>query len=444
MTWCIRGSVNASTQKVGELVDHLFRREAGRITSRLARVFGARRLDLVEDAVQFALLQALEHWAFAEIPDNPHAWLTRVASNRALDTIRAERNLRSIDADDESTLSEVEALSVGDAATEKKYPSEVSDDQLALMFVCCHPALPHPARVALTLKAVCGFGVTEIARAFLSNESSVAQRLVRAKRLIREQHIGFQIPAPEALPERLQSVLEVLYALFTEGYAPTCGEDLLNTDMCEEAIRLTTLLADNATTTSLQCHALLALMLFQSARAASRVDTAGELLLLERQPRESWNRPMIALGMLHLQRAGRGDRLTPFHIEAEIAVIHASAADAHSTTWPSILALYDQLLTMRSTPVVLIKRAIVLSQVQGPAAALTALEQVKPHASSERYPFLPMAQGEFLRALGRSDEAARCFEQTLLLARTEPERRFIRHKLNSLEHARERRSSCTS
>src|SRR3954452_1464079 len=319
--------MSSDSQCVSNLVDHLFRREAGRIASRLTRVFGAHRLDLGEDAVQYALLQALQHWPYQGIPDNPHAWLTRVASNRALDVVRGDRKLRSIDADDAPVLqNEVEALSVAAAQDQLKFAAEVDDEQLALMFVCCHPALPRPASVALTLKVVCGFGVTEIARAFLSNESAVAQRLLRAQRLIRDQQIGFEVPGPDALPVRLDSVLEVLYLFFTEGYAPTAGDRLIKADLCAEAIRLTRLLADNRGTSQPECHALLALMLFQAARFASRSDAAGDLLLLEEQDRTLWDRAMIGLGFCHLEQAASGERLTAYHLQAEIAAIHVSTA----------------------------------------------------------------------------------------------------------------------
>ncbi len=425
--------MSGDSQRVSDLVDHLFRREAGRIASRLTRVFGAHRLDLVEDAVQYALLQALQHWPYQGIPDNPHAWLTRVASNRALDVVRGDRKLHSIDAEDAPVLQDdVEALSVAAAQDQLKFAAEVDDEQLALMFVCCHPTLPRAASVALTLKVVCGFGVTEIARAFLSNESAVAQRLVRAKRLIREQRIGFEVPGPDAVPGRLDPVLEVLYLFFTEGYAPTAGDRLIKDDLCTEAIRLTRLLADNPVTSQPECHALLALMLFQAARFASRTDAAGDLLLLEEQDRTRWDRAMIGLGFRHLEQAASGERLTAYHLQAEIAAIHVSTVRPDDTPWQRILELYDLLRDLQPTAVVLLNRAIALGKVSGPAAGLAALKSIPPDDILERYPFLPTAEGEFLRALGRHDDAATCFARAFELARTEPEQRFIGRKLADL------------
>ena len=427
--------MSGEATRISELVDHLFRREAGRIASRLTRVFGAHRLDLVEDAVQYALVQALQHWPYQGVPDNAHAWLTRVASNRALDVVRADRKLRSLDADETAGLQEeVDALAVAAAQDQLKFAKELEDEQLGLMFVCCHPALPRAASVALTLKVVCGFGVTEIARAFLSNEATIAQRLVRAKRLIREQQISFEVPAPEALPGRLDPVLEVLYLFFTEGYAPTAGDRLVKEDLCAEAIRLTGLLAANPSASRPECHALLALMLFQAARFASRTDAAGDLLLLEEQDRALWNRSMISLGLMHLEQAAAGERLTPYHLQAEIAAIHVSAARPEDTPWRRILELYDLLRDMQPTAVVLLNRAIALGKIEGPAAGLAALKSIPRDESPERYPFLPAAEGEFLRNLGRTDEAAACFERALELARTQPERRFIGRKLADLLH----------
>lgn len=420
---------------VGELVDHLFRREAGRIASRLTRVFGAHRLDLVEDAVQYALLQALQLWPYSEVPDHPQAWLLRVASNRALDVVRAERKLQSLDADESAAADEVQALTVVSPQAQLKFTQEVDDEQLALMFVCCHPALPRLASVALTLKVVCGFGVAEIARAFLTNDAAIAQRLVRAKRLIRDQGIGFEVPGPPALRERLDAVLEVLYLFFTEGYAPTAGDRLIKDDFCAEAIRLTQLVTTNPITSRPEVHALLALMLFQAARFASRIDAAGDLLLLEEQDRTLWDRSMIALGLRHFEHAAAGDRLTPYHVQAEIAAIHICTELPEATPWHRILELYDLLYALQPSAVVLLNRAIALGKVEGPAAGLAALERIAPDERLQRYPFAPAAQGEFLRRVDRLDEAIGCFERALELARTEPERRFISRKLDGARNA---------
>ena len=422
--------MSGDSQRVSDLVDHLFRREAGRITSRLTRFFGAHRLDLVEDAVQHALLQALQHWPYQGIPDHAHAWLARVASNRALDVLRASKKMHSLDADDESGSAQpVDTLVVAAAQDELKFDAEVCDDQLGMMFVCCHPALPRAASVALTLKVVCGFGVAEIARAFFSNETAIAQRLVRAKRMIREQRIGFEVPNPEALSDRLNPVLEVLYLFFTEGYAPTGGDCLIRSDLCAEAIRLTTLLVENSTTAQPKCHALLALMLFQAARFASRSDDTGDLLLLEEQDRSLWDCTMISLGFKQLERAATGDQLTSYHLQAEIAAIHVAVLHSDDTPWKRILELYDLLMGMQPSAVVMLNRTIALGKLDGPAAGLAALKEIPFEPALASYPFLPVAEGEFLCSLGRSSAALICFARALELARTEPEQRFIMRKI---------------
>jgi RNA polymerase sigma-70 factor (ECF subfamily) len=420
------------SDSVSQLVDNLFRREVGRMVSRLTRIFGTHHLDLVEDAVQYAMLQALQLWAHKGVPDDPRAWMMEVAYNRSLDAVKGQGRLQSYQ-DEEELTQAIEALPGNAVELDQRFAVEVNDEQLALIFVCCHPALPRPASVALTLKVVCGFGVTEIARAFLASEISISQRLVRAKRLIREQRIGFEVPAPDALPARLDSVLEVLYLLFTEGYAPTAGDRIIKDELCAEAIRLAELLAENPAASMPECHALLALMLFQAARFPTRSDAAGDLMLLEEQDRSLWDQSMIARGMRHMERAASGERLTTYHLQAEIAGLHASTEQFEQTNWMHILSLYDLLIRMQSTPVVLINRAIALGQVEGPAAGLESLEQIDLDGRQARYPFLPMAQGEFHRRLGQIDNAINCFTQALERVRTEPERRFIRRKIEDLQ-----------
>jgi RNA polymerase sigma factor (sigma-70 family) len=317
--------VGERSEKVDQLVDHLFRHEVGRMVSRLTRILGAQRLAMAEDAVQYAMLQALELWPYQDVPDYPQAWLAKVAYHRALDILKGERKLRFYDDDGEVALrKQIEELQDAKIGEPFGFSQEVVDERLALIFVCCHPALPRPASVALTLKVVCGFGVEEIARAFLSTETAVSQRLVRAKRMIREQGIHCEVPDPQQLPERLDTVLEVLYLLFTEGYAATTGDHLIKDDLCKEAIHLAESLAENSVTAQPECHALLALMLFQAGRLPARTDAFGDLLLLGEQDRSLWDRSMIERGLLHLGEAAHGDNLSTYHLQAEIAAIHAT------------------------------------------------------------------------------------------------------------------------
>jgi predicted RNA polymerase sigma factor len=413
-----------------DLVDHLFRHEFGRMVSHLTRILGARNLTIAEDAVQHAMLQALQRWPFHGTPNHPKAWLIQVAYYRALDVLKKDRRLDLYDDEAETVLTRQIDARQGRAPVH--FTNEVADEQLALIFVCCHPALPRPASVALTLKVVCGFGVAEIARAFLSTEIAINQRLVRAKRTIRDQNIRFEVPNPAQLPDRLEAVLDVLYLLFTEGYAATTGDHLIKDDLCAEAIRLTTALTENTATTRPEVHALLALMLFQAARLPARVDAAGDLLLLEEQDRTLWDRTMIHRGLRHLAQAAHGDHLSTYHLQAELAAAHVTAACFALTDWEHILTLYNLLQQLQPTPVVLINRAIALGQVEGPAAALDALESIPYDSQSQRYRLRHAAEGEFHRQLGNLPQARTFFHRALACAHSEPERRFLERKLKTL------------
>jgi len=408
------------------------------MVSRLARILGAPRLAMAEDAVQYAMLQALQLWPYQGAPEHPQAWLAKVAYHRALDVLKSERKLRFYDDEKEFELrNQIEELRSTGSAESLRFSQEVADERLALIFVCCHPALPRPASVALTLKVVCGFGVEEIARAFLSTETAITQRLVRAKRMIRDEALRCEVPDPEQLDERLDAVLEVLYLLFTEGYAATAGDRLIKNDLCAEAIRLAESLTENSATAQPECHALLALMLFQAARLPARTDALGDLLLLEEQDRSLWDRSMIHLGLLHLEQAARGDKLSAYHLQAEIAATHSTTEHFTLTNWENILVLYDLLKEKQPTPVVLINRAVAVAQVKGPVAGLSALAAIPVDSQLERYPFLHAAEGEFHRQLGHSSEAEISFHRALEFARTEPQQRFLMRKLAALRGSEE-------
>ncbi len=412
--------------EIGRLVDHLFRRQAGRMVAGLTRFFGPAHLGLAEEVVQDALLQALKTWPFCGIPEDPAGWLYAVARNRALDAVRRHAVLKA-------KQPEIELWFANDrlngATADPHFEAEIADDQLRLIFMCCHPDLGRDSRLALTLKTAGGFGVAEIAGAFLTGESTMAQRLVRAKRRIRDRNIGFDMPSPPELDERLGSVLEVLYLMFNEGYAAYVGEHLTKPDVCHEAIRLTTLVADNPNVGRPEAQALLALLLFQGARLPARVDGSGELMLLSEQDRNLWNRRMIGDGMRRLQAAASGSTLSQYHLLAGIASCHAVAPDFAATDWRAILTYYDLLTEAHSSPVTALNRAVAVAMLSGPRAGLDAIGDLADHPSLARYYLLPATRGELLRREGRMAEAQRAFRDALDLATAEPVRRFLRRKL---------------
>jgi RNA polymerase sigma-70 factor (ECF subfamily) len=438
----------AAGTRPAALLDHLFRREAGRIVAALTRSLGSRHLDLAEESVQEAMIEALRLWPFHGVPERPGGWLYRVARNRALDRLRRAKSLR--DKEPEIRRSSVaneapeETRSIGpDPVRTVRFPGELTDDQLRLVFLCCHPELPPDARVALTLKLVCGFGVAEIARAFLDKEPTVAQRLVRAKRSIRERRLPFEVPTPAELPERLDSVLEVLYLTFNEGYAasaPGEGDEHVKSDVCAEALRLTEELARLPDQILEQdrppIHALAALLCFQASRIPARVDSPGsdgEIILLPDQDRSLWDRTLIRRGFGHLERSAAGPRITPYHLEAAIASRHAAAPEWSATDWPTILGLYDRLLALHPSPVVALNRAVALAHTRGPEAGLDALSALEADPEATRtltaYHLLPATRGTLLLQAGRPAEAARALRRALELRPSPPERRLLERRL---------------
>ena len=362
-----------SEAQVGQIVEHLFRQEAGKITSALTGSFGLRNLELIEDSVQEALLKALRLWSYGNIPPNPPAWLMQVARNHALDNLR--RSTRWHEKEEE--IARQQQLSEVPEAEPIFADEEIKDDQLRMIFACCHPALWRESQVALTLKLLCGFNVEEIARAFITKSETIAKRLTRARERLRTDAVPFEIPSGPQLGQRLDAVLDVLYLLFNEGYNASQGDELIRRDLCDEAIRLTSLLAEHPAGDTPKTHALLALLLLQAARFSARIDARGEILLLQDQDRTSWDRKLMSLGMLHLDRAASGESASEFHLQAGIAACHCAAESYEATDWPKIVLLYDLLLELNDSAVIALNRAVALSKVHGPAAGLTALDKIK-------------------------------------------------------------------
>lgn len=411
-----------------QLVDHLFRHQAGRLVSYLVRTLGPAHVDLAEDVVQDSLVLALRRWPFDGVPEDPAAWLSRVAKNRAIDVLRRNATLQ-----DKLEVVKAEAnrsSSLEGGAALARFSDELDDDSLRMIFACCHPSIPPEARGPLTLKLACGFDVAEIARAFLARESTIAQRIVRAKRQLRSGMVEIEVPAPAAIAERVDAVLEVLYLLFNEGYGAHSGDNLVRADLVDEAIRLTRLLVAHETASLPQAHALLALMLLQGARLPARVDDEDRLVLLPEQDRALWDRHRIGEGFRHLEQAAHGDYLSEYHIQAAIAACHMSVVRAEDTDWQQILGHYDTLMAHFPSPVVTLNRAVALAMIQGPNQGLAALDAIEP-GELESYYLLPATRGELLQRAGQHQEALREFESALELATTTAERRFLESRIRA-------------
>ena len=406
------------------LVDDLFRREAGKISAWLARLLGPRRLDLIEDAVQDAFGAALEHWPFSGVPQRPSAWLAVAARNKALDRLKRDTRLDTFDENAASQLGFAEPEETGRL-----------DDTLAIMFVACHPALDRDEQTMLTLKTVCGFGVKEIARAYLSSPEAVTQRLVRAKRKIKEIDVRFEIPEGRDLATRLPALIAAIYLLFNGGYTAGEGEALMAREFCAEALRLATLLTTHPATATGECHALAALISFHHARADARTGPAGELILLAQQDRAKWDRDLLANGFVHLQHAMSSDALTALHLEAGIASVHAAAPSFELTDWAMIAHSYGLLEELKPTPVVELNAAIACAHVEGPAAGLARLDAIDGARKLAHYGPYHAARGDFLQKLGRTGEARNAFVAALECPLNAAERDYLQRKFESCARA---------
>ena len=397
----------------------------------LARVLGPAQLDLAEEAVQEAMLRALQVWPHQGMPENAAAWLFRVAQNAAIDAIR---HRRIVGDKTEAVVRELTRSAVF-VDCDPDLEEQLRDDELRMIFMCCHPGISRDASVALSLKTVGGFSVREIARAFLSDEAAIAQRLVRAKRQIRDERLTLEMPRGKELCERLDSVLEVLYFLFNEGYAAHEGEELIRQDLCMEGLRLGRLVAASSIAEP-RVDALVALMAFEAARLPARVDESGDLILLDDQDRSRWDGKLIALGYHHFDRSMAGEEVTTYHAQAAIAATHARAAEARSTDWPMILRLYDQLLAIHPSPVVALNRAVAVAKVRGAAEALESIAGLEDDPKLRDYHLGLAVRGHLLMELEHRAEAAECFRRALGCACSEPERRFLRKRLAECERTR--------
>jgi RNA polymerase sigma factor (sigma-70 family) len=400
------------------LVEHFFRHEYGRLVAHLARAIGVARLELVEDVVQIALLRALQSWSLRGVPDDPAGWLYRVARNAATDALRRERKQAEFGERDlpaEPTTRSDEAI---------------ADDQLRLLFACCHPVLPIESQVALALKTLCGFSTNEIASGLLTTEANAQKRLARAKERLREIDFDPSVVPPDQLADRLEAVRTVIYLLFNEGYHSTQGDTLIRRDVCDEAIRLGRLLASDSTTGTPTTFALLSLMLLNAARFEARIAGGGQMLL-EDQDRTKWNPALLAEGFDCFARSGSGDELSRYHLEAGIVSKHAAATSFATTDWTAIVRFYDLLLRIAPSPLHSLNRAVAVAERDGPAAGIAELNAIPPASIPEGYYLWPAVVGELHRRAGDVTNAREHLARAYRLAKSPAERELIMRRLKT-------------
>ena len=411
-----------ATERVREMVDAVYRAESRRVLATLIRLLGD--FDLAEEALHDAFTAAVERWPAEGVPANPRAWLVSTGRFKAIDQLRRRARF------DASLASLADRLGDGVTPAPDVDDDAVEDDRLRLIFTCCHPALPPDARVALTLREVCGLTTEEIARAFLTAPPTLAQRIVRAKGKIRDAGIPYQVPGRTDLPERLDTVLQVVYLVFNEGYSASAGAAVTRPDLSAEAIRLGRLLVELLPDP--EVLGLLALMLLHDARRAARTSRDGEIVLLDDQDRSLWDRGQIAEGVALVERALAARRAGPYVLQAAIAAVHAEAATPAATDWAEIVGLYDVLLRLAPSPVVELNRAAAVAMRDGPEAGLTAVDAILARGELGDYHLAHSARGELLRRLGRRDEAIAAYRRALALAVQDPERRLLEKRLHGL------------
>lgn len=417
------------TENINQLVDDLFRHESGKLVAVLTRIFGPENLDLAEDVVQDSLMEALTQWTNKGTPENPSAWLFRVAKNKALNIINREKYKRKYSSDVAHFLQS--EWTAEPALNHIFSEHEILDDQLRMMFTCCHPAISSDSQVALTLKTLCGFSIPEIAKAFLTTDENINKRLVRARQKIRDDKIPFAVPEGKYLESRLDAVLETIYLLFNEGYSASTGNDVVRFELCEEAIRLSEMIARHeALNDKANVYAILSLMYLNASRFKSRTDAQGSILILAEQDRSLWDRLFMQRGFYYLEKSTINKTLSIYHVLAAISAHHCAAPDFESTDWKSILELYDKLIQIDHSPVVLLNRAIVVSQVRGVLQGLDELEKIKDSPELESYYLFYSTRAEFYLQLNDLQRASLSLEKAIRLSPLQAEKNLLQKKLD--------------
>ena len=415
--------------EVKQMVDHLFRHQSGKMIAVLTRIFGINNLEMIEDVVQESFLRAMQTWTFNPLPENPEGWLMQVARNRAIDIIRRQQHFQQYSRELASELQQETEHTVQQFFGEP----EIADSQLRMIFACCHPTLKEEDQVALTLKTVSGFGVAEIARALLTNEAVIQKRLYRAKQFLKDNQTSLDIPAGHELTGRLDIVYTILYLLFNEGYNSVNGDELIRKDLCAEAMRLCFLLAEHKSGKLPTTFALLALMCFQASRFESRMDENNAIILLQHQDRTTWNKALIQKGYEFLNLSSQGSALTVYHLESAIAAEHCMAASFAETNWQRMLQLYDMLLEQKRTALVILNRAIVLTQLNETIAAIQEIWKINniEQLINTQYIFSAVL-GELYMQLGDDHNAGKFLQLALALTPSLPEKKLITTKLEAL------------
>ena len=404
-------------------LDAIYRTEGGRVLATLIRLLG--NFDLAEDAMHDAFAVALQRWPVEGVPANPRAWLISAGRFKAIDARRRRTRFDASQSDIAETLHGGEPAKMPTVVDD-----ELPDDRLSLIFTCCHPALAPEARAALTLREVCGLTTEEIARAFLTSASTIAQRIVRAKAKIREERLPYQVPSGAELPERIAGVLAVIYLLFNEGYSASSGPSLTRAELSTEAVRLGRVMLELLPEP--EVIGLVALMLLQESRRAARVSVDGDLVLLEQQDRSAWDHAFIREGIALVERALATRRFGPYTLQAAIAAVHAEARTAEATDWRQICALYAALLALQPSPVIELNRAVAVAMHEGPAAGLALIDALLARGELRGYYLVPAARADLCRRLGRREEARAAYEQAIAWAKSEPEQRYLENRLREL------------
>jgi RNA polymerase sigma-70 factor (ECF subfamily) len=418
---------------IREVVEQIYTTESRRVLATLIRLLGD--FDVAEEALHEAFTSAIERWPLDGIPTNPRAWLVSAGRFRAIDRIRRRARFDASMAELTMRIeAEAHAAAAAHTASLDDNTRELDDDRLRLIFTCCHPSLSIDAQIALTMREVCGLTTEEIARAFLTQPSTLAQRIVRAKAKIRDARIPYEVPARNDLAARLDAVLHVIYLVFNEGYSASSGATLTRHDLSTEAIRLGRLLIELLPPADLDAEVigLVALMLLHESRRAARTSAEGELILLDEQDRSRWDRGLIAEGIALVERALGTRRFGPYTLQAAIAAVHAEAPTAEATDWAQIVGLYDVLIKADPSPVVALNRAAAVAMRDGPEAGLALIDAILARGELKEYPFVHAARADLLRRLGRRAEAATAYQTALGLTRQEPERRFLERRLRAV------------